>query len=289
MNIGWIGLGNMGVPMVRNAAKAGFNVRAYNRTERTFDLGPATRAASIRDAVTAADVVGIMVSDAAAVEAVVFDADGVCAHARPGTLVVNFSTIGVDETRALALRAADAGLEWLDAPVSGSVGPANDAKLVVLAGGSEAAFERVRPWLLTMSKQAFHLGPVGSGAAMKLLVNAYLGAVVATASECMAVAEKAGLGQNRWLEVIRETAMWSPILAGKQALWEARDYPQAFALKHMNKDLALMSRYASTLSAAVPALTAVWQAYLEGVASDWAEHDMSAVLEVALRHAGVTP
>jgi 3-hydroxyisobutyrate dehydrogenase-like beta-hydroxyacid dehydrogenase len=276
----------MGVPMVRNLAAKGYRVTAYNRTRRSVDIGQAQLASSIADAVDGADAIILMVSDGSAVRSVLFGEGGVVAHARRGALIVNMSTIGVQETKELADELADRGLELMDAPVSGSVGPARDGTLVVLAGGSKRAFEQMEPLFLTMAKAAYHLGPVGSGAAMKLLINAMLGITVAAASECMAVAEKAGLGKQQFLEVLAQTAMWSPILAAKQGLWSEDEYAPAFALKHMTKDLGLMSEYAVQLSAAMPTVSATLNTYLQAQADGLAELDMAAVYRYVAKAVG---
>lgn len=286
MRIGWIGLGNMGAPMAKNAANAGFDVIAFNRTPKQLDLGNCSVAESIEETVADADVVAIMVSDGAAVEAVLFGDGGVVAHSKPSALVINLSTIGVEETKALALRVVNAGLEWMDAPVSGSVGPAINGTLVILAGGAQGSYERVKPFFLSMSKASFYLGNIGSGAGMKLLVNAYLGAVVESATECLAMSDKAGFGRAKLLDVLRETAVWAPILGAKEQMWKERTYPQAFALKHMTKDLELMSSYASSMTSSMPVLSAVLQVYLGAMANDLAEADMAGVFEEAAHHAG---
>ncbi|GMA52299.1 3-hydroxy acid dehydrogenase [Alicyclobacillus contaminans] len=220
-----------------------------------------------------------MLSDGAAVEHVVFGESGAIHALSQGALIVNMSTVGVDETKQFALRAAEHQVEWMDAPVSGSVGPAEAGTLVVLAGGSESAFHRVKPLLATMAKSVHHLGPVGSGAAMKLLVNGMLAATVAAASECMALAEKSGLGRERFLDVLSETGMWSPILAGKRPLWLDDEYHPSFALKHMTKDLALLSRFAVQYSAALPGMTTALTTYLGAQAQDLGDADMAAVFQ----------
>lgn len=286
MKIGWIGLGNMGAPMAKNAANAGFTVIAFNRTPKALDIGNGTLAKTIEETVSDVDVVAVMVSDGAAVEAVLFGEDGVMAYAKPGTLVINFSTIGVDETMDIALQVVNAGLEWMDAPVSGSVGPAINGQLVILAGGSEGSYQRVKPFFDSMAKSSFYLGVLGSGAGMKLLVNAYLGAVVETATECLAMSDKAGFGRGKLLDVLRETAVWSPVLGAKEDMWNDRTYPQAFAMKHMAKDLGLMMSYARTMSASMPTLGSVLQMYLSALANDMAELDMAGILEEAIHHTG---
>jgi 3-hydroxyisobutyrate dehydrogenase len=276
--VAWIGLGNMGLPMARNLAKHGYPVTAYNRTAKDAGGGLVV-SSSLRETVADAAVVVVMVSDGAAFRSIMFGAGGALQWLQPGTLVVNMSTIGVDDTKDAAVQFANVGVELMDAPVSGSVGPAENGTLVVLAGGSEGAFRTMEPLFQVLAKSAHYLGEVGSGSAMKLLVNAYLGLVVEGVSECMAAADKAGIGRSRFLDVLSETSLWSPILAGKQGMWVDDQYPAAFALKHMVKDMALMSQFAIQMSAATPTLMSALNVYLSAQANDLAEDDMSAVLQ----------
>lgn len=275
--------------MARNAAEQGFPITAYNRSNRETDLGQVTLVGTVEEAVRDADVVCVMVSDGPAVKDVLLGSGNAVEYMREGAKVINMSTIGVTETRDLALALTNLGYEWMDAPVSGSVGPARDGTLVFLVGGLEATYERMRPFFLSMGKEAFHLGPVGSGAGMKLLVNAFLGATVEAVSECMAVADKAGLDAVRYLDVLSTTGMWSPLLAGKSSLWKKDEYPQSFALKHMAKDLSLMSQFGTSVSAATPTLGSVTQVYLAALAGDLAELDMSGVFRETTRMAGSNP
>ncbi|WP_067932382.1 NAD(P)-dependent oxidoreductase [Alicyclobacillus kakegawensis] len=275
--VAWIGLGAMGLPMARNLVRAGFDVRAFNRTPRDYNLGGGRLCASAREAVDGCDAVILMVADGAAVREVLFGPDGVADHVPMGTLIVNQSTIGVEETQAVAQRLAQAGLEFMDAPVSGSVQPAEQGQLVVLAGGSAEAFARMQPVFAAMARHAFHLGPVGRGAAMKLLVNAYLGVVVEAAGECLTAADKAGLGREAFLKVLAETGMWSPILAMKRPLWTADEYAPAFALKHMRKDLRLAQAFLGDLGHAGAAIQAALSAYDRAADQGLADADMAAV------------
>lgn len=277
--VAWIGLGNMGLPMSRNLAQRGYPVTVYNRSAKDAYVGDCSLASSLEEAVSGAEIVIVMVSDGVAVETVLFGENPAVQWMDRGTLVVNMSTIGVQETKDIALQLADRGIEWMDAPVSGSVGPAENGTLVVLAGGSEHAFRTMQPLFEAMGKSAHHVGDIGSGAAMKLLVNAYLGTVVEGVSECMAVAERAGIGKSKFLQVLSETGMWSPILAAKEKAWMTDDYPAAFALKHMTKDMGLMAQFGMQMSASMPTLLSVLNVYLAAQANDLAELDMSAVFK----------
>jgi 3-hydroxyisobutyrate dehydrogenase len=288
MKIAWVGLGNMGVPMVRNLARGDEPVAAYNRTPKEVDLGGATLSASLMRALNDADIIFVMVSDVAAVSHVLFDEDGVVRHAKRGALIVNMSTIGVDETNMVAEHVASLGFDYMDAPVSGSVGPAIEAKLVVLAGGATNAFERVKPYFERMSKAAYHLGPIGSGAAMKLLVNALLGVLMQGSAECIATADKFGFGREQLFDVLAQTAVWAPAMAAKQKLWSERSFEPAFALKHMTKDLGLMSQFANQLGVPAPAIMSTLAMFLSAREDGHADEDMAAISEHMASLAGLS-
>lgn len=277
VNVGWIGLGKMGAPMARNLAKAGYRVKAYNRSNRSSDIGPCERVGSPAEAARDADMLFLMLSDADAIRTVLFDAEGAANALKKGALIVNMSTIGVDETKAFALEFAGRGIEWMDAPVSGSVQPAEQGTLVVLAGGSEAAFNRAHPLLETMAKDVFHIGDVGAGAAMKLCVNAFLGMTLQAVSECMAVADKTGIGREQFLNVLSTTSTWSPLLSAKRSSFVEGSYPASFSLKHMVKDLGLMAHQVAEVTATAPALFATYATFLSALANGLAEEDMAAI------------
>lgn len=276
----------MGAPMARNLANAGYTLRAYNRTRRDFDIGSGELATSPADAAEGAEILILMVADEAAVRELLFGHEGTCETLREGALVVNMSTIGVQQTKQLALEMADRGVEWMDAPVSGTVKPAQDGKLVVLAGGSEAAFRKMEPLFSTMARRSIHVGEVGSGAAMKLCINAYLAMTLQAAGECMVTAEKAGLGRELFLDVLEETSVWSAVLAAKRPQWLHDEYEAAFSLKHMVKDLGLMASQVSVVSAPAPALFATFASYLTAQANGFAEDDMAAITAHLAKSAG---
>ncbi len=275
--IAWIGLGNMGVPMVRRMVSHGFEVTAFNRTQRCIDIPDATLVSSLEEAVHNTDILFLMVADGAAVQDILFENGQVAKRLKQGAVVVNMSTIGVDETHRIASELSEYNIDYVDAPVSGSVGPATNGTLVVLVGGKPEIVEHVRPILETMGKSVHHLGPIGSGAGMKLLVNAFLGATVEAASECLVLADQSGLSQADFLNVLSESAVWSPILAAKRDMWVADQYAPAFALKHMAKDLGLAAGYAAQVGVAMPSVLAAFGSYFSANNSGLQNEDMAAI------------
>ncbi|GMA55969.1 3-hydroxyisobutyrate dehydrogenase/glyoxylate/succinic semialdehyde reductase [Alicyclobacillus sacchari] len=280
MKLGWLGLGNMGVPMVRNVARVGYPITAFNRTVKSLgqDMPEhVTVVSDVHEAVADQDVVFVMVSDMAAVESLLFGF-GAADSMERGTLVVNMSTIGVDESRQLADRLTGTGLRYLEAPVLGSVKPAMDATLVVLAGGQADDFAQVEPLLAALGRKSFYLGGIGQGAAMKLLVNAFLGIVMEMLAETVAYGERSGFARETVLDVLASSAVWAPVLSAKRQLVVTDDYPVQFALKHLLKDMQLALRQAEAVGAQLPIASAAASVMRDAVASGFGDLDMASLV-----------
>lgn len=199
--IGFIGLGLMGLPMVRRLCAAGFAVTAWNRSP---DKLAALAGLEVRMAATPAalaadcDLVLLCVADTAAVEAVVFGPDGVAAGARAGQLLVDCSSIAPAATRDFSARlAAACGVRWVDAPVSGGVQGATQGTLAVMAGGEAADVDRARPVLAAFSRAVTHMGPVGSGQVTKVCNQMIVGVNALVIAEVVALAERCGVDATR--------------------------------------------------------------------------------------------
>jgi 3-hydroxyisobutyrate dehydrogenase-like beta-hydroxyacid dehydrogenase len=243
MKVAFVGIGKMGLPMAGNLIRAGHDVTVFNRTlERCDPLRDdgATVATSAAEAVREAEVLVTMLADPAAVEDQILADEAVLADAPDGLVWLEMSTIGPTAARRFAARAAGAGVEMLDAPVSGSVSVAEAAALVAMVGGPAAALGRVRPVLEAMTKAHFHLGGSGAGAAMKLAVNVMIASQTVAISEALTLAEAAGIERADAYEVIAAGALASPFVDYKKAAFLDPDgVPPAFALDLMRKDLRL--------------------------------------------------
>ncbi|QDS35914.1 NAD(P)-dependent oxidoreductase [Brevibacillus brevis] len=281
MIIGWIGLGNMGIPMASNLLAAGYDVRVWNRTPGKaaplVALG-AKEAATLSELVAQSDVLFTMVSDDDAVKAIYTGSDGLLSLPVQGKLAVDMSTISPDTSRFLAEQAKQAGLRFLDAPVSGSVGPAKEGKLVIMVGGEQSDYEVAKPMLDKLGKAAFYLGPNGAGTSAKLAINLLLGITVQGVSETLLFARSLGIGTEQMLNIISESAVGTPLIRGKAASILADDYPAAFALKHMAKDL----RLAHEAGVTTPLAESVNATYRHALESGLGELDLMAIL----RHLG---
>lgn len=281
MIIGWIGLGNMGIPMASNLLAAGYDVRVWNRTPGKaaplVALG-AKETATLSELVAQSDVLFTMVSDDEAVKAIYTGSDGLLSLPVQGKLAVDMSTISPDTSRFLAEQTRQVGLRFLDAPVSGSVGPAKEGKLVIMVGGERADYEIAKPMLDKLGKAAFYLGPNGAGTSAKLAINLLLGITVQGVSETLLFARSLGIGTEQMLDIISESAVGTPLIRGKAASILADDYPAAFALKHMAKDL----RLAHEAGVSTPLAESVNATYRHALEEGLGELDLMAIL----RHLG---
>ena len=291
--VGLVGTGRMGSAMATTLARAGHSVVVYNRTreraEALADVIDGTVADSPADVAAMADVAITMVADEAAVDAVYRGPDGLLEGAREGVVLVDMSTVPPDTIRSLeeAARATGAGI--LDAPVSGSVASATSGELTIMVGGEAADLERARPALEALSKTIFHLGPLGSGAAMKLAVNAVIFGLSNALSEAIVLAERAGIDRALTYDVLAASAAGSPFVGYKRAAFlEPEATPTAFALELAEKDLRLITGFAETLRVPVAQATVNLELVRSAMRAVGPERDFSAVATY-LRDAGEAP
>ena len=204
--LGYLGLGLMGTPMTRRLLDAGYQVTVWNRSQNK--LAPlveagAKRATAPRDLLANSDIVFMCVTDAAAVEDVIFGSEGIAASPGAGKLVVDFSSIHPDAARDLAARLKAAnGAGWIDAPVSGGTKGAEEGTLAIMAGGEAADIERVRPYVLAMARRLTHMGPTGAGQTTKLCNQVIVGCAMAVLAEATRLAVNAGIDAKRLPEAL---------------------------------------------------------------------------------------
>jgi 3-hydroxyisobutyrate dehydrogenase len=204
--LGYLGLWMMGFPMVRRLLSAGHDVTVWNRSsgKAAALVEAGAKAASHPGGVAAtASIIFTCLTDAAAVEAVVFGANGLAAASGEGKLVVDFSSIHPDAARAIAARLKAAnGMGWIDAPVSGGTMGAEEGTLAVMAGGDAADIERVRPYVLTMARRLTHMGPTGAGQTTKLCNQVIVGCAMTVLAEATRLAVNAGIDAKRLPEAL---------------------------------------------------------------------------------------
>ena len=260
--IGFIGLGAMGQLMARRLLNSGFRVVAYDHTthkKAALVLKGAVPAPSVSQLAKRSEVVISCLPSDEAVLSVYQGPEGVLACANPGCIVIEMSTISPDTSRVLHRIGAERGIEVLDVAISGSTPAAEQGTLTLLGGGDAKVFEACQPIFSAIAKQYFHMGPSGSGTAMKLVVNALLGVNMQAIAEAVAFGEKAGLDRELLLQVLAKTAVISPAHQNKLIRAEHDDYSPQFPLRLMNKDFRLILEKAGELGAAMPATAAALQ------------------------------
>jgi 3-hydroxyisobutyrate dehydrogenase len=241
MKLGWIGLGNMGVPISLNLLKAGHSVTVFNRTaSKASELisAGAVQAQSLEELVQSSDVVFTMVSDDVAVKDL-YLSKRLLELAKQGQVFIDMSTVAPATSREIYTAAKDKGVGFVDAPVSGSVAPAKEGNLLVLAGGEEETYNKVKELFEPIGKMSIYLGESGSGSNAKLAINLLLGITVQGIAESVLFAEEQGIKVEDMLTIINESAVGTAISKMKTPAILKDEYPAAFALKHMAKDLRL--------------------------------------------------
>jgi 3-hydroxyisobutyrate dehydrogenase len=280
IKIGFIGLGNMGTPMVRNLVKAGYEVTVFNRnTSKAETLAAETDvliAKSPSALLPSSDVIISMLSDDAAVTSVYRGSHGVfAAQTSKDLVVIDMSTVAAETSRKLAEEAKAAGIDYIDAPVSGSVKPATDGQLVIMAGGEPEVFEKVKPILLALGKSATFLGTSGSGNIAKLAINLFLGITIQGLSESVVFAAQNGISADALLPLINESAVGSGITKIKSDNIIKRDFKAAFALKLLRKDI----RLAENMGLNSPAGKILAETLQAAIDNGYGEEDMVAILK----------
>jgi 3-hydroxyisobutyrate dehydrogenase-like beta-hydroxyacid dehydrogenase len=283
ITIGFIGLGTMGAPMAANLLRKGYAVTVYNRTPGKADelirLG-ADEAATPAEAVRTANAVITMISNDAAIEAVYYGEQGVLAGLKPGTIVIDSSTISPSLARRIAGDVAARFGDFLDAPVTGSKPAAESGSLVFMVGGSRQVCADNRDLLLAMGRDVIYMGESGNGATAKLAHNTIVGINLAGLVEGMSIAAKAGIDANSFLHLVQSggAASKQAELKGNKII--GHDFSVQFSLSLMLKDLRLSSVLSDGLQVSTPMLEASKSLFQIGEAQGYGEEDLSALAQV---------
>ena len=278
----FFGLGIMGGPMAANLARAGFELSVWTRTggkaERFADEHGARAAATPAEAAEGADAVVLIVSDSPQVESVLFGESGAAAALEPGALVVDMSTIAPSAAVRIGERLGGDGIDFVEAPVSGSRPKAEDGTLTIMAGGEDAAFRRALPLFDAMGERIVRVGPQGHGQLAKLLTNV-MGAVNAAAlAESVVAVRKAGIDRDAFLEVAAGSAGNSAMLTLKGGPMFDREFEPLFKLEHMLKDIRHCLAEAETLGVELRLGRLVEGLYARAVEEGHGEEDFAAVI-----------
>ncbi|MFL5779414.1 MAG: NAD(P)-dependent oxidoreductase [Chloroflexota bacterium] len=278
--VAFLGLGTMGGAMAANLARAGFPVTAWNRTSgRAAHLGElgVTFAGTAAAAVADVDVAVVCVSDTPDVEGILFGPDGVAAAARPGTLVIDCSTIAPSGSWSFASRLAEHQIQMVDAPVSGGSEGAEKGTLTIFVGGEVEDVERARPILETMGKTVTHVGPIGAGQAVKAVNQVILAGTYIGVAEGIVLAMKAGLDVEQVVAALGGGAAQSWVLANRSGRMLANEYPLGFKVSLHRKDLGIALELADRVGASLPVSALAAQLESGLIARGHGDDDVSAL------------
>ena len=278
--LGFIGIGYMGRPIAQRLLKAGFRLSAYDRhrtkAEELIRYG-GTVAESVAELSSSCDVVLSCLASDEAVLNIYKGADGAFANAHRGSLVIDLSTVNPETSRELSRLGSERGVGVLDVTISGSTPAAEQGALTLFGGGDQGCFAAAESIFRVIARKYFYLGPSGSGATMKLVVNSLLGIGMQAIAEAVALGEKAGLDRDRLLDVLSETAVVAPAHVGKLERAMKGDYSPQFPLRLMNKDFGLILNLAAAVGAQMPATRAAFEVNA-AQSAEGQEQDFSAVI-----------
>lgn len=279
-NVAILGLGIMGAGMAQRLLSAKFSLAVYNRNREKsvpFGNGGAFVAASPRAAAARSQIVLSMVADDNASRSIWLGEDGALAGASPGCLLIESSTLSSGWIGELATKAAERGCRFLDAPVTGTKPHAASGELVFLVGGSAEALEAARPVFSVLGRDVVHLGPVGSGARMKLINNFVCGVQAASFAEALSLIDAGGLDRSKAVSILTGGAPGSGIVKRMADRIAANDFSPNFALRWMAKDLSYALRDASTKGISLQTAAAALSVFEGAIAEGHGDEDFSAV------------
>ena len=277
-SVGWIGLGNMGIRIAKNLLKAGYSVTVNNRTkskEKELLEAGASSAPTPESLWQQCDIVFTMVSDDAAVKEVFEGEHGLLSAPPSGKLAIDMSTVSPAMSRYLAEQCHKKGMQFLDAPVSGSVKPAEEGSLIIMVGGAENAYQTAKPLFDVIGKLSLHLGNNGAGTSAKLAINYFLGLTIQGLAETVLFARRNDIDTRDMLKIINEGALANDITRGKSTNILQHDFKAAFALKHLAKDLRLAKQTGLNMPLSSPLLDSFQNALGEGLG----EEDVMAIFK----------
>ena len=287
--LAFIGLGYMGSRIAARLLAAGYPLGVYNRTsEKTRPLAERGARVYASPAALAAesDTILSMLADDAAVMQVMLGPRGVVNAARPGSTIIDLSSVHPETSRRLAADAGSRMVSVLDASVSGSTPQAENGSLVVFVGGERSVYEQCQPILRVIGSDIFHIGPSGAGATMKLVANALLGVGMQAMAEALTLGECAGLERNTLVDVLEQTAVLTPGQKHKLENLRSGEYTVEFPLRLMFKDLRNVERLACETGVPTPTIDAARHRFAVEAAQN-REEDVSAIIRAMREQAGV--
>jgi 3-hydroxyisobutyrate dehydrogenase-like beta-hydroxyacid dehydrogenase len=278
--LGFIGIGYMGRPIAQRLLEAGFQLTAYDRdrskAQELTQYGGAV-AGSVAELASGCEVLLSCLPNDEIVMNVFNGVDGAFASARRGSLFIDMSTVYPETSKTLSRLGSERAVDVLDVTISGSTPVAEQGALTLFGGGARGSFEAAESIFRAIARKYFYVGPSGSGATMKLVVNSLLGIGMQAIAEAVALGEKAGLDRNRLLDVLSQTAVVAPAHVGKLQRAMHNDYSPQFPLRLMNKDFGLIRKLAAAVGAQMPAARAALEVNAAQL-TPGDEQDFSAVI-----------
>ena len=290
LNIGWIGLGKMGHPMAINLIKAGKKVSVFNRTtEKTkahVNLG-GIAISSIKELASSSDVIFTMISDDKAIEEIALSDNGIIANTQEKASLIDMSTISPAMSAKVAEAATEKHINYLRAPVNGTVMQAEAASLVILCSGPKTTYEDCLPLLEILGSKIFYIGEDEQARFLKLCINSMVGISSSMMGEALAFGEAGGLDWNTMIDVISSSAVGSPILNYKKETLKKRDFTPAFTARQMAKDFDLVLDTANLKNIPMPITSTVRQHWSAMIGTGRGELDYFAYVEMLEELAGI--
>jgi 3-hydroxyisobutyrate dehydrogenase-like beta-hydroxyacid dehydrogenase len=279
MTVGFIGLGRMGGPMAVRIAAAGHQVLGYDivPAKCQIPMPGVSRCESPADVAARSDVIITSLPGPAQVSEVVNGSNGVLKSLRPSTILVETSTIGPDLSRAIACDFSARNSYYLDAPVSGGAGGAREGTLIAMVGGTAETLEAVRPIVSCFAKEIFHLGPVGAGNMMKLVIQSIFLSQMACFLEALSMGERSGIPLETLLTIVGSSSAHHPSVGTRYAKLRSADLDPMFEVASAVKDLSLAQRIWEKLDQRLPTLAAALSDYERAAANGFAKADLIAV------------
>jgi 3-hydroxyisobutyrate dehydrogenase-like beta-hydroxyacid dehydrogenase len=281
--IGFLGLGIMGLAMARNIARAGYPLTVYNRTPKTdpeLSRSGVKVAPHPRELAAAADIVIAMLTGPEAIDQLLWGPQGAAPALKAGQVLINMSTVSPQYTQQLSRKLADTGITLIDAPVSGTKKPAEEGKLLILAGGDPEKITELKPLWKTMGQKVIYCGGVGQGSMMKMANNLLLSVMMGGLAEALNFGLRGGLSFESLLEVIFSGPLNCGLFQMKAGEIQQGTYPPSFPLKHTTKDLKFVLDTAYDTGSPVPLGQIMLHLYRAGVGQDWGDLDVAAIFKV---------
>jgi 3-hydroxyisobutyrate dehydrogenase-like beta-hydroxyacid dehydrogenase len=289
--LGFLGLGLMGYPMARNLLRAGHEVAVWSNTaakaQKLADEERGVFCATPKAVAAQADFVFLCVGDTEMAKDVILGANGLIEGARAGCVVVDCSTVGVSESRKFGQALKAKGVEFLDAPVTGSTPGAESGNLTFMIGGDEAVFNGIRPLLDPMGKKIYYCGGAGMGLQAKLTQNLVLSNILMAFNEGMVLATKGGMDPKLMLEILDNSAAKSGLINYKAPFVFARNFTTNFSVKWMHKDIGLMLESGKELGVPLVLTGLTQQLFQTAIAAGHGDEDICSTIKVLEHLAGV--